>query len=178
VGIRGPFIIAGIAPKTHRYAASGAAEPGASVAGWASRSSWRLLRYHDFRWYFFGGMGSNLGTWLQNTAQVLLAYELTHSVFDVGLVVSAQFAGTLVLSPWAPVLADRIGNKTTLIATQGASALFALAMAWCYHCHLLGEHSLVVGALGLGLAFSLALPVQQPWCLHWRPRTTPRQRWR
>jgi predicted MFS family arabinose efflux permease len=125
-----------------------------------SCSSWRLLRYRNFRWYFLGGLVSNLGTWLQNTAQVLLAYELTHSVFAVGVVVSAQFAGTLLVSPWAAVLANRIGYKTTLVGSQVASALVAAGMAWRFQDHLFGEHTLIVGALCLGLAFSLALPVQ------------------
>ena len=31
-------------------------------------------------------MVSKLGTWMQNTAQVLLAYKLTHSCLAVGLV--------------------------------------------------------------------------------------------
>jgi MFS family permease len=103
---------------------------------------------------------SNFGTWLQNTAQVLIAYRLTGSPFMVGVVVSAQFAGTLLLSPWAAVLADRIGSRRTLIGAQCVSALTACWMAWQYHEHALGEWSLVAGALVLGLAFSLALPVQ------------------
>ena len=45
--------------------------------------------------------GLDLGTWLQNTAQVLLAYRLAHSVLAVGLVTCAQFSSPLVLGPWA-----------------------------------------------------------------------------
>ncbi|MGH9827553.1 MAG: hypothetical protein ACREDR_30375, partial [Blastocatellia bacterium] len=37
-----------------------------------SRSSWQILSQHDFRLYFFGSLISNLGTWLQSTAQVLI----------------------------------------------------------------------------------------------------------
>ena len=126
----------------------------------AERSSWRLLRNPRFRLYFLGSLVSNLGTWLQKTAQVLLAYQLTHSVFAVGLVVSAQFCGIPLLSPWAAVLASRIGSRKTLVATQCVSAAVACAMGWRYHNHMLGEHSLLAGALALGFAFSLALPVQ------------------
>jgi len=136
------------------------AEPARTGRGTARRSSWHVLSGREFRLYFTGSLVSNLGTWLQNTAQVLLAYQLTRSVFAVGLIASAQFAGTLLVSPWAAVLADRIGRKATLISTQCASALIAGAMAWRYAAGMLGEHSLVVGALGLGIAFSLALPVQ------------------
>src|SRR5690348_13574568 len=68
------------------------------------RSSWGVLRYPAFRLYFAGSLVSNLGTWVQNTAQVLLMYQLTHSVFAVGVVISAQFAGSLFLGPTAAVV--------------------------------------------------------------------------
>jgi MFS family permease len=126
----------------------------------ARSSSWQLLRQRDFCLYFVGSLGSNLGTWLQNTVQVLLAYQFTHSAFFVGLVVSAQFAGTLFLSPWAAVLADRIGVRRTLIGAQCFSAFVAVAMGLTYRFGLLNEWSLVAGALCLGLAFAVALPVQ------------------
>ena len=124
------------------------------------RSAWTLLHQHDFRLYFLGAMGSNLGTWLQSTVQILIAYQVTHSVFIVGLITSAQFAGTVLVSPWAAVLADRIGTRTVLVGTQSVSAGIALWMAWLYHTGSLGVHVLVVGSFGLGLAYALALPVQ------------------
>src|SRR6478752_407273 len=75
------------------------------------RSSWHVLCYPAFRLYFAGSLVSNLGTWVQNTAQVLLMYELTRSVLAVGLVISAQFSGSLFLGPWAAVVASRIGGR-------------------------------------------------------------------
>jgi MFS family permease len=131
-----------------------------AAVGVAWRSSWQLLGGRQFRLYFLGSVGSNLGTWLQNTVQVLLAYQFTHSVFGVGLVVSAQFAGTLFLSPWAAVVADRCGERRTLVITQCLSAVIAVAMGVAYASHHLNERWLVLGALGLGLAFALALPLQ------------------
>ena len=124
------------------------------------RSSWQILNQHDFRLYFFGSLISNLGTWLQSTAQVLIAYQLTHSVFTVGLIASAQFAGMVMVSPWAPVLADRLSPRAVLIGTQCAAALLAAGMAWRDFNGVLGVHSLLFGALGLGFAYALALPVQ------------------
>jgi hypothetical protein len=54
--------------------------------GPGQRSSWRTLRYRSFRRYFLGSVVSDFGTWLQNTAQVLLAYHLAHSALAVGVV--------------------------------------------------------------------------------------------
>jgi predicted MFS family arabinose efflux permease len=119
-----------------------------------------LLRQRDFTLYFAGCLISNIGTWLQSTAQILIAYQVTHSVFAVGLVTSAQFAGMILVSPWAAVLADRIGTKPVLIGAQATSAFIALWMAWRYQSGLLGIHTLLVGALALGFVYALALPIQ------------------
>lgn len=124
------------------------------------RSSWRILQHPGFRLYFAGSLASNLGTWLQNTAQVLLAYQLTHSVFAVGMVTCAQFSGFLLLGPWAAVLAHRVGGRQMLIGTQLISAALAGALTGLEAAGLLGESLLIAGALGLGLAFAFALPLQ------------------
>jgi predicted MFS family arabinose efflux permease len=123
-------------------------------------SAWRVLRYRDFRSYFLGSLTSNLGTWMQTTAQVVLMYHLTHSVFAVGVVTSAQFAGTLFLGPWAAVVASRIGGRQILIATQLAAAGVAALLAALEATASLGENGLILGALVLGLLFTFALPVQ------------------
>jgi predicted MFS family arabinose efflux permease len=125
-----------------------------------SRSAWRVLRNRNFGVFFTGSLASNLGTWLQNTAQVLLAYQFTRSVFAVGMVTCAQFSGSLFLGPWAAVIACRLGGKRLLVAIQALSAVMAAAMAALQAAGLLTEPILIVGALGLGLAFTFALPVQ------------------
>jgi MFS family permease len=124
------------------------------------RSSWQLLAYHDFRLYFFGSLISNLGTWLQSTALVLIAYQVTNSVFMVGVITSAQFAGMILISPWAAVLVDRLSPRAVLVGSQCASAAIAAWMAWRYMVGMLGVHSLVFGALALGTCFAVALPIQ------------------
>ena len=129
------------------------------VDAWG-RSSWTLLRQRKFGLFFFGSLTSNLGTWLQSTAQILISYQVTHSVFIVGAITSAQFAGMIIVSPWAAVVADRVGTRTLLIGTQGFSALVAIYMAWSYHSKMLGVHTMFFCALTLGLAYALALPVQ------------------
>ena len=91
-------------------------------------------------------MVSNFGTWLQNTAQVVLAYQLTHSVFWVGLVTSAQFTSPLMLGAWAGVLTHKFGNWRTLIITQCASMVIALTLAGLQFAHMLTRDWLVGGA--------------------------------
>jgi MFS family permease len=123
-------------------------------------ASWHVLRHRRFLIYFGGSLVSNLGTWLQNTAQMLLAYQLTHSAFAVGLVTSAQFAGFLLIGPWAAAMANRVGSRRVLVASQVVSAGIAAALAGLQLTGSLNETQLTLGALGIGLAFAFALPVQ------------------
>jgi Transmembrane secretion effector len=121
-------------------------------------SNWQVLKDPTFRWYFAGSVVSNLGTWLQNVAQVILAYQLTRSVFAVGMVTCAQFSSPLVLGPWAGVLTNRIGNWYALIVTQCASMLIAATLAALQLSHALTVPLLCAGAMAIGLAFTFALP--------------------
>lgn len=123
-------------------------------------ASWHVLQQRHFLVYFVGSLISNLGTWLQNTAQMLLAYQLTHSAFAVGVVTCAQFSGFLLVGPWAASLAGRLGSRRVLIGSQFLAACFAVALAVLQFNHSLTELRLTVGALGMGLAFTFALPVQ------------------
>ena len=123
-------------------------------------TSWWVLRNKIFRLYFCGSVVSDLGTWLQNTAQVLLAYRLAHSVLAVGLVTCAQFSSPLVLGPWAGVLADRFGGRRTLLGTQIVSSMIAATLAGLQFAGHLNEVGLVIGAILSGLAFTFALPAR------------------
>jgi MFS family permease len=125
------------------------------------RTPWHMLRGNTgFRRYFFGSVTSDFGTWLQNTAQVLLAYQLEHSVFIVGLVTFAQFTSPLVLGPWAGVAADKFGSLRTLLFTQVAAAITAAVLAGLDFAGLLNVWVLVAGAIITGLAFTFALPAR------------------
>jgi MFS family permease len=123
-------------------------------------ASWHVLRQRQFLIYFAGSLVSNLGTWLQNTAQMLIAYQLTHSPFAVGVITCAQFSGFLMVGPWAGTLADRLGSRRVLIGAQLLSAGTAAALAYLQFDGMLSERLLVIGALAMGLAFTFSLPVQ------------------
>jgi MFS family permease len=125
------------------------------------KTPWHVLHGNSgFRWYFFGSVTSDFGTWLQNTAQVMLAYQLAHSVFTVGLVTFAQFTSPLLLGPWAGVLTDRFGGRRTLLGTQVTSAVVAATLAGLDLSGVLNAWVLGAGAIVGGLAFTIALPAR------------------
>lgn len=123
-------------------------------------NSWQALRHPLFLRYFVGSLISNLGTWLQNTAQMLLAYQLTHSAFAVGLITCAQFTGFLLFGSRAGVIANRLGRRKVLVVTQLLSAVVAAVLALLILHGSIREWELAVGALIGGFAFTFALPVQ------------------
>src|SRR6266511_5913964 len=97
-------------------------DPGARPDVGAVRTgTWRLLADRNFGPYFFGNLLSNCGSWFQNIAQAILVFRLTHSVFLVGVVNFAQFAGVFVLAPWAGRAADRYDRRRGLLVTPLAA---------------------------------------------------------
>ncbi|GAC1598791.1 MAG: MFS transporter [Candidatus Velthaea sp.] len=91
------------------------------------------LRYRDFRLLWTGLLVGNLGTWMQFTA---LGYEVVHiapseslAALYVGLIGASRAIPVLLLSPFAGVVADRYPRRRVLLATNIATALFALALA-------------------------------------------------
>jgi predicted MFS family arabinose efflux permease len=121
-------------------------------------STWRVVTLPRFRWYFAGSVVSNFGTWLQNTAQVILTYQLTRSVFWVGVVTCAQFTSPLLLGPWAGVWTHRLGTWRVLITTQCASLIIAGILAGLQIAGAMRERWLISGAIGIGIDFTFALP--------------------
>lgn len=122
-------------------------------------ASWHVLAYPGFRLYFAGSVISNSGTWLQNTAQALLAYRLTHSVLAVGVVVCAQFSAVLVLGPWAGTVVARARSLPgLLITTQLTSAVVVGMLGVLQFSHMLNDTVLVAGAFLLGVAYCFSLP--------------------
>ena len=124
------------------------------------RSPWRVLGYPEMRRYFLGSVASDFGSWIQSTAQALLAYTLTHSALAVGLVTCAQFCSPLVLGPWAGVMTNRLGSRRTLVGTQALSALIAATLGIARFTGSLTEPGLIAGAVAIGVFFAFALPAR------------------
>jgi len=110
------------------------------------------------RWYLAGNVCSNVGTWLQNTAQILLAFELTRSSSGVALVVAGQFVSPLLLGPYAGVLADRFDRRRLLLVTHFGSALVSAAMAALQAAGSLSLPVLAGGAVLIGVGYTFTLP--------------------
>ena len=84
-----------------------------------SRGSARAaLRVRDFRLVWFGSLGSNIGTWMQNVVLPAYVYHRTGMASVVGLLIFAQLGPLLFLSIPAGVIADRFDRKKWLVSMQ------------------------------------------------------------
>ena len=90
----------------------------------------RSLQSHNYRLWAAGALVSNIGTWMQRTAQDwLVLTQLTHrSASAMGLVMAFQFGPQLLLLPWTGSAADRLDPRKMLMATQAAMGGFALGL--------------------------------------------------
>ena len=92
----------------------------------------RSLRGFNYRVWAAGAFVSNIGTWVQRTAQDWLVFtELTrHDASAVGLVMALQFGPQLLMLPWSGFAADHFNQRKLLIATQatmgGLAAILGL----------------------------------------------------
>lgn len=78
----------------------------------------RGLKYKNYRYYFMGQGVSMLGTWVQNIALGWLVYTLTGSALLLGSVVFALQVPSLLITPFAGVLVDRLDRRKVLIVSQ------------------------------------------------------------
>jgi len=119
------------------------------------------LRHRNYRLFFFGQMISQIGTWMQTTAQAWLVLELTHSALLLGLVVVLQYLPVMVFSLFGGVLADRVPKRTLLLVTQSV-ALVQAAILWILVVTGTVQiwHIMLLAAL-LGITNALDTPTRQ-----------------
>jgi MFS family permease len=92
----------------------------------------RSLRSFNYRVWAAGALVSNVGTWMQRTAQDwLVLTELTHhNASAVGMVMALQFAPQFLLLPWTGFAADHFNPRRLLIITQVAMSGLALFLGF------------------------------------------------
>jgi MFS family permease len=89
----------------------------------------RALRHRNFRLFFVGQSISLVGTWITRVATSWLIYRLTGSELLLGI---AGFCGqipTLLITPFAGVLVDRMDRRRMLVITQAASLVQSALLA-------------------------------------------------
>ncbi len=99
----------------------------APLAAWR-RQTFAALANPNYRRYVSGQAVSLAGTWMQSIAQSWLVLQLTGSATALGVVIALQTLPTLVLGPYAGVVADRLDKRRLMIGLQSGMGVFALLL--------------------------------------------------
>lgn len=113
------------------------------------------LRYRKYRYLWFAQIGSSLAQQAEMITTTYLVFDLTDSAIAVGLVHLARAAGSIGITPYAGVMADRIDRRLLLIAANSVNAVFFLLVALLFAAGNLALWHLVIGAVLAGAALNL-----------------------
>jgi MFS family permease len=106
--------------------------------GVATQSGIRdVLRYRDFRLFWFAAIVSNSASWMQTVAVAAHLWNLTQSATWLGASGFAMMIPATVLTPYAGVLADRLPRRLILGVTQSLQMVFAFVFFAVYKADLL-----------------------------------------
>jgi MFS family permease len=91
----------------------------------------RSFRTFNYRTWFFGAVISNIGGWMQATAQdwVVLTELTNNDAAAMGATMALQFGPPLVLVSVTGWVADRFDRRKVLLTTQSILMLLALGVA-------------------------------------------------
>ncbi len=123
----------------------------------------RSLSVPEYRLWAGGALVSNVGTWMQRTAQDwIVLTQLTHSdAFAVGVTTALQFGPQLFLSPVSGLLADRVPRRTILMVTQAVMGLLGLVLGLLVVSKTATLPEVYVFALLLGVTAAFDAPSRQ-----------------
>jgi len=123
----------------------------------------RSLRGYNYRVWTAGSFVSNVGTWVQRTAQNWLVFtQLTpHDASAVGLVMALQFGPQLLFMPWTGFAADHFNQRKLMIATQATMGALAVALGLLTVTGVVQLWHVYVFAFLFGSAAAFDAPVRQ-----------------
>jgi MFS family permease len=119
------------------------------------------LSVRNFRRFFVGQSVSATGTWMQKVAQPWLVLELTGSATLLGVTAALQQLPTLVVGPWAGLLADRVDKRRLLLVTKTIAGLLAALLGVLTLTGRIEYPMVLAIALAHGLVDALDRPARQ-----------------
>lgn len=127
------------------------------------KSTFRSLEGFNYRVWTGGAIISNVGTWMQRTAQDwLVLTQLTHNnATAVGVVMALQFGPMLLLLPFTGFVADHLNRRKILLATQAIMGALALGLGILTVTGLVQLWHVYVFAFLLGCAAAFDAPARQ-----------------
>jgi len=127
------------------------------------KGTFRSLQGFNYRVWAGGAIVSNVGTWMQRTAQDwLVLTQLTHNnARAVGVVMALQFGPQILLLPLTGFAADHLDRRKLLFATQAAMGALALGLGILTVTGVVQLWHVDVFAFLLGCAAAFDAPARQ-----------------
>jgi MFS family permease len=126
------------------------------------KGTFRSLESFNYRIWAAGALVSNVGSWMQRTAQDwIVLTELTHrNATAVGIVMGLQFGPQVLLLPLTGFAADHLDRRKVLLCTQAAMGLLALGLGLLVVTGLVRLWHVYVFAFLLGCAAAFDSPAR------------------
>jgi MFS family permease len=123
----------------------------------------RSLSIYNYRLWFGGALVSNVGTWMQRTAQdwIVLTKLTNHDAAAVGVTMALQFGPQLLMMPLSGLIADRVNRRKLLIVTQIVMAALGLGLGIIVLMNAATLWEVYLFAFGLGVTAAIDAPVRQ-----------------
>lgn len=123
----------------------------------------RSLSGVNYRLWFAGALVSNVGTWMQRTAQdwIVLTMLTDNDAVAVGITMALQLGPQLLLVPWSGLIADRFDRRRLLMLTQSAMALLGVALGVMVLFGVAELWHVYAFAFALGVVSAIDAPARQ-----------------
>ena len=131
--------------------------------GTIKSGTFRSLASRNYRIWAGGAIVSNVGTWMQRTAQdwLVLTYLTQNNATAVGIVMALQFGPQIFLLPVTGLAADYLDRRKLLIATQAVMGVLALGLGLLTLTGLVQLWHVYIFALLLGCVTAFDGPARQ-----------------
>jgi MFS family permease len=119
------------------------------------------LALGQFRFLLAGTSASQLGSWMEEVARGWLVFQLTNSAFQLGLVAFLRGISTLVFSPAAGVVVDRLDRRRVAAFSQAVPGMVALLVGILVSTGLVQMWHLYITAVIVGASVAVNIPARQ-----------------
>lgn len=126
----------------------------------AAHNPFRVFENRDYALYFGGQLISQVGTWMQQIALSWLTYRLTSSPLLLAVVAVSSQLPSLLVMPFAGVLADRFNRHRIVVLTQVFAMVQAAILAFLTLNHMIQVWHLIALGILMGFINAFDLPVR------------------
>lgn len=127
----------------------------------AQSDTFSSLSLGQFRLLLAGTAAAQVAQWMEMVARGWLVFDLSGSYFHLGAIAFVFGGSSLVFSPAAGVLTDRVDRRTLAVATQVVSAGVALGIGLLAKSGHITLWHLYVAAIISGVSASVNMPARQ-----------------